>query len=25
VCLEEYADGDQLKILPCFHCFHGRN
>lgn len=25
VCLEEYADGDQLKILPCFHCFHGIN
>ena len=22
ICLEEYANGQRLKILPCQHCFH---
>ncbi|CAD6984240.1 unnamed protein product [Tilletia controversa] len=22
ICLDDFADGDQVRILPCGHCFH---
>jgi hypothetical protein len=22
VCLEDYSDGEELRVLPCFHRFH---
>ncbi|KAK0519450.1 hypothetical protein OC842_007453 [Tilletia horrida] len=24
ICLDDFADGDQVRILPCGHCFHRR-
>lgn len=24
ICMEEYVAGDNVKTLPCLHCFHGR-
>ena len=24
ICMDDYVTGDSLKILPCFHSYHGK-